>query len=237
MDVEKLDQRVRAPSDEGGPIASFAHEINNPLESLLNLLYLIEAEPSLTEKTRCYLTLAQREIQRLSRIALGVIQEFRSGSGSEDTNVSQLLRSVVDFYKTGFDSRGIWLETRYCTDGKIAVYPGPLRQMFANLLLNAADAMPQGGKIYARVSTAREWTGLGRRGLRVTIADNGCGIAAKDLHRITDTFFTTKGLAGTGLGLALLKETVAKHHGVLHVRSSTKPGRSGSILAVFLPAG
>ncbi len=236
MDVEDLGQRARAPSDEAAPVASLAHEINNPLESLLNLLYLIEAEAALTENGRRYLALAQQEVQRLSKIALGVIREFRSVSGPEDTNVPQLLRSVVDFYKAGFDSRGIGLQTRFCPAGKIAVYPGPLRQMFANLLLNAADAMPQGGKIYARVSSAREWTGLGRHGLRVTIADNGCGIAPKDLPRITDTFFTTKGLAGTGLGLALLKDTVAKHDGVLRVRSSTKPGRSGSVLAVFLPA-
>jgi signal transduction histidine kinase len=90
--------------------------------------------------------------------------------------------------------------------------------------------------MHARVSMAREWTGLHRHGLRVTFADNGCGISPEDLPRITETFFTTKGPAGSGLGLALVEETVAQCHGVLRVRSTTRPGRSGSIFAIFLPA-
>ena len=90
--------------------------------------------------------------------------------------------------------------------------------------------------MYVRVSSAREWSGLHRHGLRVTFADNGSGIPPADLPRITDAFFTTKGSAGTGLGLALVKETVAQCHGVLRVRSSTRPGRSGSVFAMFLPA-
>jgi signal transduction histidine kinase len=69
----------------------------------------------------------------------------------------------------------------------------------------------------------------------VTFANNAAGIAAKDLPIITEPFFTTKGAAGTGLGLALVKETVDRHHGVLRVRSSTKPGRSGGVFAIFLP--
>ena len=90
--------------------------------------------------------------------------------------------------------------------------------------------------MHARISKAREWTGLNRHGLRVTFADNGCGISAEDLPKITEAFFTTKGAAGTGLGLALVKQTVDKHHGYLRVRSSTKPGLSGSVFAIFFPA-
>ena len=133
-------------------------------------------------------------------------------------------------------SQGIRVEARYCSGEDLPVDPGSLRQVFSNLLLNAAHAMPKGGTMHVRVSRANEWTGLGRRGLRVTFADNGCGIAAKDLPRITEPFFTTKGTAGTGLGLALVKDTVEKHHGVLRVRSSTKSGRSGSVFAIFLSA-
>jgi two-component system, chemotaxis family, CheB/CheR fusion protein len=108
--------------------------------------------------------------------------------------------------------------------------------MFSNLLLNAADAMPDGGKMQARISLAHEWSGRMRRGLRLTLADNGSGIAAKDLPRILDPFFSTKGAAGNGIGLSLVNNTVQKHHGVLHVRSSTRPGRSGTVFEVFLPA-
>ena len=116
------------------------------------------------------------------------------------------------------------------------MYAGPLHQIFSNLLLNAADAMPQGGRLQARVSPAHEWTGLERHGLRVTFADNGCGIAADKLSKVLEPFFTTKGPGGNGLGLSLVQDVVQKHRGVLRVRSSTKPGHSGSIFSIFLPA-
>lgn len=235
MFVKKSEQRVRAPAEGGALAASLAHEINNPLDSLLNLLYLVKAE-ALTEKGRDYLALAEEEVHRISQIAHGAMDRFRSPIGPQDTNVPRLLRSVVDFYKSRLDTQGIRVEARYCPGKDLPVDPGSLRQVFSNLLLNAAHAMPGGGRMHARVSRAREWTGLGRRGLRVTFADNGCGIAETDLPRITEPFFTTKGAAGTGLGLALVKDTVAKHHGVLRVRSSTKRGRSGSVFAIFLPA-
>jgi signal transduction histidine kinase len=146
------------------------------------------------------------------------------------------MKALSSFYKSRLDSQRIRVETRYCSGEDLPVDTGSLRQMFSNLLVNAAHAMPGGGRLHARVSRAREWTGLGRRGLRVIIADNGCGIPTANLPRITEPFFTTKGSAGTGLGLALVKDTVEKHHGVLRVRSSTKPGRSGSVFAIFLPA-
>jgi signal transduction histidine kinase len=107
--------------------------------------------------------------------------------------------------------------------------------MCANLLLNAADAMPDGGKICARISLGHEWNARHRRGLRLTFADTGSGIAAKDLVRMWDPFFTTKGPAGNGIGLSLVKNTVQKHHGVLRVRSSTRSGHSGSVFSIFLP--
>lgn len=231
MDVEKV-KRAREPAEASAQVASLAHEINNPLDSLLNLLYLIEAEA--TPTGRHYLALAQEEVHRISQIAHGAMDRFRSPVGPQDTNVPRLLRSVVDFYSSRLGAQGIQVKTRYCSGEDLAVDPGSLRQAFSNLLLNAAHAMPGGGTMNVRVSRALEWTGLGRRGLRVTFADNGSGITATDLPRITEPFFTTR-TAGTGLGLALVKDAVGKHHGVLRVRSSTKPGRSGSVFAIFLP--
>lgn len=213
-----------------------AHEINNPIDALLNLLYLLEGEDNLTDKGRDYLALAKEEVHRISQIAHGAMDQFRSPAGPQDTNVPGLLHSVVDFYKSRLDAQGICVRARYCPGEDLPVDPGSLRQVFSNLLLNAAYSMPGGGVMHARVSRAREWTGLNRHGLRVTFADNGCGISVEDLPRITEAFFSTKGPGGTGLGLALVKDTVEKCHGVLRVRSNTKPGRSGSVFAIFLPA-
>ena len=233
MGIEKA-ERVGAPAEGSALGASLAHEINNPLDSLLNLLYLIEAEA--TPTGRHYLALAEEEVHRISQIAHGAMDRFRSPVGPQDTNVPRLLGSVVDFYTSRLDSQGIRVEARYCSGEDLPVDPGSLRQAFSNLLLNAAQAMPGGGTMHVRVSRAHEWTGLGRHGLRVTFADNGCGIAAENLSKITEPFFTTKGTVGTGLGLALVKDTVEKHHGVLRVRSSTQSGQSGSVFAIFLPA-
>lgn len=223
-----------APAEDGNGISALAHEINNPLEALHQLHYLIEKEESLKEKGRQYLALAQDEVQRISQI-LHAAMELRDPGAPERTDVAELLRSVLNFYKSRFDSQDISVCSRYRAGGHLSAYPHQLRQMCANLLLNAADAMPHGGKIYARVAPAHEWKGAHKRGLRLTFADTGSGIAAKNLARVWDPFFTTKGDAGNGIGLSLVKNTVQKHHGVLRVRSSTRAGHSGTVFSIFLP--
>jgi signal transduction histidine kinase len=230
-------QRVFVPPpEEGRRTASLAHEINNPLECLLNLLFLIKSEPNLTENGRRCLELAEEEIQRVSQIAHAALPGFRDAAGPLGANVPNLMGSVIDLYRPRFETQGVAVNTRYCADGDISVRAGPLRQLFTNLLLNAADAMPRGGRLHARVSKTREWSGQRRRGLRVTFADNGCGIPAENLQRIFEPFFTTKGAGGSGLGLSLVKDVVQQHGGWLRVRSSTKHGRSGSTFAIFLPS-
>jgi len=110
-----------------------------------------------------------------------------------------------------------------------------LREVFSNLLLNAQAAMPKGGNLKARVSATHEWSGQGRQGVRVTVADNGSGIPSTVLPRIFQPFFTTKS-DGNGMGLSLVKDIVHKHHGWMRVRSSTRVGHSGTVFAIFLPA-
>jgi two-component system CheB/CheR fusion protein len=229
-------ERKGSPVDDGTLAAALAHEINNPLNSLLSLLYLLESDVTLSQTGHRYLALAKEEVQRISQIARGTLNEFRATAGTQDISVPTLLRSVVEFYESRFKERGISIHARYCSEGHLPVFAGPLRQAFSNLLLNAADAMPNGGTMHARIAQGHEWRGQERRGLRVTFADSGSGIAAQDLPRIFELFFTTKGSAGTGLGLSLVKNTVSQHGGVVRVRSSTKRGRSGTIFTVFLPA-
>ena len=238
LSSERRKQESRpAPSEHESAsriVASFAHEINNPLEALHQLHYLIGKEGTLTEKGRQFLAMASEEVERISKI-LHAAMELRDFGDPEETGVPELLRSVLNFYASRFSSRGIDVKTRYRSGLRLAVYPRQLRQMCTNLLLNAADAMPHGGKIYARIAPTHEWKDL-KRGLRLTFADTGSGIAAKNLAHIWDPFFTTKGSAGNGLGLSLVKDTVQKHHGVLRVRSSTKAGHSGTVFSIFLPS-
>jgi signal transduction histidine kinase len=221
------------PAENGNGISSLAHEINNPLAALHQLHYLIEKEGTLKEKGRQYLALAQDEVQRISQI-LHAAMELRDSGVPEKTDVAELLSSVLSFYQSRFESQSISVNTRCRGSAHILCYPHQLRQMCANLLLNAADAMPSGGRIYARLAPAHEWKDH-RPGLRLTFADTGTGIPAKNMSRIWDPFFTTKGAGGNGIGLSLVKNTVQKHHGVLRVRSSTKAGHSGTVFSIFLP--
>jgi signal transduction histidine kinase len=224
------------PVAESKLAASLAHEINNPLDSVLNLLFLVKSETALTEKGRHYLTLAEEELQRVSNIAQAALDRAREFGALQETNVPDLMDSVIEVYRSRFEARGVSVSTRYGAYRDFPVYSGPLRQVFSNLLLNAADSMPCGGRLLARARVARERTGQQRRGLRLTIADNGCGIAANQLQEIFEPFFTTKGSGGNGMGLALVRDVVQRHGGWLRVRSSTRAGHSGSVFAIFLPA-
>jgi signal transduction histidine kinase len=233
-ETQQQDNRPPPAENESRIISSLAHEMNNPLEALHQLHYLIETERTLQEKGRQYLSLARDEVHRISQI-LHAAMELRDSGDPEDTNLPKLLSSVLDFYASRLAFQGISVQTRYSSGEHLSAYPRQLRQMYANLLLNAADAMPKGGKIYARIVPAHEWNGGNRSGLRLTIADTGCGIAARDLARMWDPFFTTKGPAGNGIGLSLVKNTVLKHSGVLRVRSSTRADHSGTVFSIFLP--
>jgi signal transduction histidine kinase len=226
--------RNEIPADREIFVVSLAHEINNPVESLFNLLYLLEREIS-TEQGRHYLELLRQETTRLSQIAHSALDEFRDMTESRVISLPELVSSVLHLYQSRFDSHGIAVHTRYCTDGSLAACAGSLRQSVANLLMNAVDAMPEGGALHARVATGREWSGLKRRGLRVTIADTGSGISPANISHVLEPFFSTKGNGGNGIGLSLVNDTVLKHSGVLRIRSCTTKSHHGSVFTIFLP--
>lgn len=230
---ERLESRARPPNS-GGLSASAAHEINNPLDSLLNLLYLLESEP-LTEEGRRHLALAEEEVRRVSQIARESLGKHKVLVMPERTDVGALLASVLDFLKERLQSSGIVVKTHYSCHKNIRVYAGQLRQAFSNLLLNAVEAMPEGGTIHTKVCAGREWCGQQRPGVRVTVADNGCGIPNSMMAQLFQRRFTTKS-GGHGMGLSQVKTTVQNHEGLLRVRSSTLPGRRGTLFNLFLPA-
>jgi two-component system, NtrC family, sensor kinase len=215
--------------------AAAAHEIKNPLDSILNLLHLVEAEAILTDKGRHYLDLVREEVCQVSQIANQSLDPQKPTLVADRINLNELLEGVLEFYKRRFDSSGISVQTRYSSDVQLRVHSSKLRQVLTNLLLNAADAMPEGGKIQARVARAHEWNGQKRTGVRVTIADNGSGIAPDVISRIFQQRFTTKP-AGHGIGLSWVHEFVQSQGGVVHFRSSTQPDRHGTVFTFFLPS-
>jgi signal transduction histidine kinase len=149
--------------------------------------------------------------------------------------IEEILASVTGLYERKIKSKGIHLEQQVESAPQILALPGELRQMFANLVGNAIEAVAsQRGKIRLRAYASRNWR-TGRSGLRVVVADNGPGINAELRAKIFEPFFTTKGESGTGLGLWITSDILRKYDGTMTLRSTTKPGYSGACFSVFLP--
>lgn len=230
--AEELLRRNERLATAGRLAATIAHEINNPLEAVTNLLYLARRGPDDRDK---YLRLAEKEVDRIAAIAQQTLGFVREGSAPMLLNVPDTLEQVLHLYARKLDSRNIQIKTQYDTGVNIHGFVGELRQLFSNLVLNAVDAMAHGGQLRIHVGRVTERPGEARSGVRITIADTGCGVAAKDMPKLFEPFFTTKEDFGTGLGLWISQGIVQKHGGHIRVRSRTEPGRSGTVFSVFLP--
>jgi len=216
----------------GRMAAAIAHEINNPLEAVLNLLYLARRDPMRAEQ---YLGVAEKEVQRVASIAQQTLGLVRFTPSPLPLRVSEIVEDALLLYSRRLENRHIQVEKQYSTECEIQGFPGELRQVFSNLLVNAVDAMEDGGRLRLRVARGHEWSGAGRSGVRVTIADNGMGIPASVKNQLFEPFYTTKGEVGTGLGLWLSQSIVRKHDGRIRVRSSVNPVHRGTVFMVFLP--
>jgi PAS domain S-box-containing protein len=217
--------------------AAVAHEINNPLEAVLNLIYLARHRPESRDQ---YLEMAEREVMRVGAIAQQMLGFVRENSSPAPLNVSATLDDVLQLYLRQLSEKHIQIEKQFDPSVEIRGFAGELRQLFSNLILNALDALEEGGRLTLHVARGREWangreTGQHRTGARITIADNGTGIEQSDLTRIFEPFYSTKGDAGTGLGLWLSHGIVQKHEGSIRVRSRTAATSSGTIFSIFLP--
>ena len=144
------------------------------------------------------------------------------------------MEEILQLYSRKIEARQIRVDRRFREVGRINGYAGEMRQLFANLVVNAIDAMSKHGSLYVRVAPGRDWHS-GREGVRVTVADNGSGIAAADLPRIFEPFYTTKKDTGTGLGLWVSSGIVRKHGGSIRLRSRAEGPGHGTVFSVFLP--
>ena len=212
--------------------ASIAHEINNPLESVTNLLYLIRHSSTLDDAQK-YCGLAENELRRVSEIATQTLRFYRQQSEATRLDVTEIATSVLTLYQGRLHSHDVQVVCDFRTHASLLCYAGELRQLVANLVSNALDAMGKGGVLTLRLRNATCLAG--RRGIRVTVADTGSGIPQTLRKQNFEPFVTTKGETGTGLGLWVSAEILRKHDGHLSYRSSTREGRSGTAFSIFLP--
>lgn len=216
-----------------GRLAStIAHEINNPLESVTNLIYL--ASRISEGETLEYLERADLELRRIAAITRQTLSFNQRASVPHEVHCEDLLSGVTRIYQSRIANAGVTLETSKRSLRPILCFGGEIRQVLNNLVSNAIDAMPHGGRLLLRARDATHPV-TGESGLVITVADTGSGIPPEIISRIFEPFFTTKGLGGTGLGLWLSRDIIARHRGELRVRSSTSPSFHGTVFTLFLP--
>lgn len=234
--AEEALRKAEKLSATGQLAAAVAHELNNPLDALSNLVYLLQHNESLDSTARDFVHLAQEELQRATYVTRQMLTFHRHSSKPAPVNLPEVLDDVSSLYAPLTRSNGISMVKRYEADVTICAVSVEIRQVFANIVRNAIEAVPQGGTIMLHVLTSREWSGGGRLGARAVIADNGPGITPGNREKIFEPFFTTKGENGTGLGLWVSSGIILKHGGSIRVRSSTRKGHSGTVFNVFLPS-
>lgn len=211
--------------------ATIAHEINNPLEAITNLLYLAQTDPGMPNSTRDLLVAADGELQRVAQLTKQTLGFYRESARTEPIEIGELLDGVLSLYEGRMNSKAIRVERGF-VPGKIGYQvPGDIRQVVANLVANAIDALPHRGELAVRASVARG----AARGLRITVADNGQGVATEYRENIFEAFFTTKKDVGTGLGLWVANEIVRKYNGRIRLHTRVRSGASGTVFGIFLP--
>jgi len=214
--------------------SSISHEINNPLEAVTNLLYLISESDHLAEDLRLYVHMAQSELSRVSQIATQTLRFHRQAAKPTWVSPAELLDAVLNLYHGRLTNSGIRVQASYATDKKVLCFENDIRQVLNNLIANAIDAMRQGGRLVVRAHEAIQ-PSTGRPGVRMTVADTGHGMPEAVRRRLFQPFYTTKGLNGTGLGLWISEGIVKRHGGRMEVRSSQDAVHHGTVFTLFLP--
>jgi PAS domain S-box-containing protein len=215
--------------------ASIAHELNNPLESVTNLLFLISHAASLDE-VHHYSQLAEQELARVTRIATQTLRFYRPQAAAGPVLLTDVIESVLTLFEGRLRRERVRV-TKHYKPGilPLVTYSGELRQVFVNLVSNALDAMPESGQLRICIRPALNWSSPRSYGVRVTICDAGSGIPRSMIEKVFEPFVTTKEASGTGLGLWISRDIIRRHGGTLRVRSSVAGPAKGTTMCVFLP--
>jgi PAS domain S-box-containing protein len=214
--------------------ASIAHEVNNPLEAVTNCLYLM-AQAQMDDTARRFLGIAQRELDRVVQITTQTLRFYRQSTRPVETDVHELFETVLTLYETRLRANSICIVRRFGPISPIVVFDGEVRQVLANLVANAIDAMlpQQSGRLLLCTRVSHNWS-TGREGIAITVADTGSGMDLQTSRRAFEPFFSTKEDTGTGLGLWVSLEILQKHQGTIRMRTRTG-NKSGSVFRIFLP--
>lgn len=208
-----------------GRLAStLAHEINNPLAAVTNVIFLLRSDPAIDTLAGQHLRTADTEIRRVSHITRKLLSFHREPTRPIPVDLASILQEVVELYEPKLERKELQVQSEFAGVPAITAYPGEMRQVFSNLIDNAIEASRPAGRLRLRV-VAR------RKSVRVLVADNGPGIAREHLSKIFEPFFTTKGEKGTGLGLWITRDLISKHKGHIRVRT----GNHGTCFVVELP--
>jgi PAS domain S-box-containing protein len=230
--AEEVVRRTEKLAATGRLAASMAHEINNPLESVMNSLYLALLDDGLGAETRAFLETADRELQRVSQVTTQTLRFHRQSRGPAEECLDRVMDSAVSLFESRMATREISLKREYETATALLCCGDEIRQVFANLLSNAIDATNPGGRLRVRIRSAHGWDEGRQPGIRVSLGDTGQGIPEALVSKIFEPFMTTKDATGTGLGLWVSSGIVHKHKGRMSLRS--KVGK-GTVFSLFFP--
>ena len=231
---EKQAQEVLRKAEKlaaaGRLAATVAHEINNPLEAVCNLIYIVKTTGSLPEDIVGYLNMAEQELDRVSHITRQTLGFYRDASEPGPVPLIGVLESVLRLYENKLKSKSIAVEKEFAECPPVRGLQGEIKQLIANLISNGADAVAPGGKIRISMAPAQKGDGV-----EIKIADNGPGVPEKNRTHIFEPFFTTKEDVGTGLGLWVSKEIAERHGGRIELSRGTENDLGGAVFTVFLP--
>jgi PAS domain S-box-containing protein len=218
--------------------ASIAHEINNPLEAITNILFLLKNYTSLQDPALNYVSMAEYEVRRISEITQQTLRFYRQPTMPARVKMSELVGSVLSLYQGRFNSLSMHIVRDYDPELDLFCYAGEIRQVLANMVGNSIDASSTGGRLIVRVRSSHSWKNPSQKGVRFSVADSGSGMNREARDRAFEAFYTTKENTGTGLGLWLSLEILNKHNGTIYLRSrptSTSGKPSGTVFQFFLP--